>query len=107
MRNYSDFYNEVLAARFSGDIEIIEKRENILASKDSLVPNQFSINSVAIEESRTFFKRLFSKRKKRETVLDKIRSIKKKTIIEVEREDDQMQNSVEIGHEENSEEMSP
>lgn len=82
MRHFADFYNEVLAARFSGDsnIEEIERREQELVESEN---NQHGIDVLqTINESRPFFKRIFSRKKKMQTVQQKILNIRRQTLVE-------------------------
>jgi predicted outer membrane repeat protein len=78
MRNYIDFYNEVLAARFSSEtIESIEGRENdMVACASSCFEEHFDVP--VIEESRPFYKRIFKRKKKLETVKEKIEVIRRR-----------------------------
>lgn len=83
MRNHVDFYNEVLAARFSSEnIAEIERIENELAVRDTFLPSE---TGQVVNESRPFFQRIFRKGNKRETVRDKINNIRRRTIIEAAR----------------------
>ena len=80
MRHFADFYNEVLAARFSGgDIEEVEKKEQELVDNEN---NQAALDMAAtISESRPFFRRIFTRKKKNQTVQQKIMNIRRQTLI--------------------------
>lgn len=96
MRNYVDFYNEVLAARFSSeDIETIERRENALASQETNLQNEpFDIVPI-VQEPRPFYKRIFNRKKKKETVQDKINNIRKKSFADGQRSPSDVHNDEE------------
>lgn len=80
MRHFADFYNEVLAARFSsGDIEEVEKKEQEMVDNEN---NQAALDLAAtISESRPFFRRIFTRKKKNQTVQQKIMNIRRQTLI--------------------------
>lgn len=81
MRHFADFYNEVLAARFSGDnIEETERREQELVDNENNLHGLDALQTV--NESRPFFKRIFSRKKKMQTVQQKIMNIRKQTLVE-------------------------
>ncbi|OMJ88200.1 hypothetical protein SteCoe_9934 [Stentor coeruleus] len=86
MRSYVDLYNEILAARFSSEnIDEIERRENIIASQETnLINEAFDITPQL--EPRPFYKRLFSRKKNKQAIKDKIDFIRKNTHLEVLRQ---------------------
>ena len=89
MRNYVDFYNEVLAARFNPEnLQEMERRENELAARETFSRNEGTDNTVPAVESRPFLQRLFRRGVRRETVQDKINNIRKRTLIEMRQQDD-------------------
>jgi hypothetical protein len=79
MRHFADFYNEVLAARFSGEsIKDVEEREMIESEN-----NQAALyNAMTISESRPFFRRIFTRKRKNETVQQKILNIRKQSLVD-------------------------
>ena len=83
MRNFADFYSEVLAARFTlEDGEIGIPIENEFIRHDPMTPNPEVDAHHEVKESRPFYMKMFPKKAKRETVFDKIRKIRRMTIIE-------------------------
>lgn len=94
MRNFVDFYDEVLVAKDNrGSRWDLAKKESERADREAPSSNEDVDNAVNVEESRPFFQRLFRKTVRRETVLEKIKNIKKKVVNEIKQHDDSGQGS--------------
>ena len=81
MRNYVDFYNEVLANRFSTDnFEKIEETEQALIYEKLNEEEQLMTVRSVVKDSRPFYKRLFKKSNIQRTYNDGIILTRRMTI---------------------------